>query len=95
MIPLRFPNLHAPASSDFCLLPSYFLPWWVNTPYVRLPQIAIFMAMNLVVLIIVLLLLFGGGGFYFGGPAFGGGAIGLILLICLIVFLFGGFRSRK
>ena len=52
-------------------------------------------AMNLVLLVIVLLLLFGGGGFYFGGPAIGGGGVGLILVICLIVFLMGGFRAKS
>ena len=51
-------------------------------------------AMNLVLLIIVLFLLFGGGGFYFGGPVIGGGGLGLVLLICLIVYLMGGFRSK-
>jgi hypothetical protein len=51
-------------------------------------------AMNLVLLILVLLLLFGGGGFYFGGPMIGGGGLGLILLICLIVYLMGGFRPK-
>ncbi len=49
--------------------------------------------MNPLLLIIVLLLLFGGGGFYIGGPAYGGG-LGLVLLICLIVWLCGGFRTR-
>jgi hypothetical protein len=39
--------------------------------------------------------LFGGGGFYFGGPVIGGSGLGLILLICLIVFLMGGFRNSK
>ena len=52
-------------------------------------------AMNLIVLILVLLLLFGGGGFYFGGPAIGGGGLGLVLLIALIVFLMGGFRTKS
>lgn len=50
---------------------------------------------NLILLILVLLLLFGGGGFYFGGPAYGGGGLGLVLLICLIVYLMGGFRSKN
>jgi len=50
--------------------------------------------MNLILLFVILLLLFGGGGFYFGGPAIGGGGLGLILLICLIVFLAGGFRTK-
>ena len=56
---------------------------------------ATILAMNPLVLIIILVLLFGGGGFYLGGPAYGGGGLGLILLICLIVYLFGGFRGRK
>ena len=43
--------------------------------------------MNLLVLLIVLLLLFGGGGFYIGGPVYGGSGLGLILIICLIVWL--------
>ena len=51
--------------------------------------------MNPLLLIIILLLLFGGGGFYIGGPAIGGSGLGLILLICAIVYLFGGFRSRR
>ena len=52
-------------------------------------------AMNLLLLVIVLLLLFGGGGFYFGGPAIGGGGLGLVLLICAIVYLMGGFRTKS
>jgi len=51
-------------------------------------------AMNSLLLIVILLLLFGGGGFYFGGPVIGGSGLGLILLICLVVFLMGGFRTR-
>jgi hypothetical protein len=51
--------------------------------------------MNMLLLIVVLILLFGGGGFYFGGPAIGGGGLGLILLICLIVYIAGGFRGGK
>jgi len=51
--------------------------------------------MNLLLIIIVLLLLFGGGGFYFGGPAIGGSGLGLVLLICLIVWALGGFRTTK
>jgi hypothetical protein len=30
-----------------------------------------------------------------GGPAIGGGGIGLILVICLIVYCMGGFRRTK
>lgn len=52
-------------------------------------------AMNPLLLIIILLLLFGGGGFYIGGPVYGGSGFGLVLLICLIVYLFGGFRNTK
>ena len=51
--------------------------------------------MNLLLLVVILLLLFGGGGFYFGGPVIGGSGLGLVLLICLIIFLAGGFRSTK
>jgi hypothetical protein len=52
-------------------------------------------AMNLILIILVLLLLFGGGGFYLGGPVIGGGGLGLILLICLIVYCAGGFRTKN
>ena len=51
--------------------------------------------MNTLILIIILLLLFGGGGFYIGGPVYGGSGLGLVLLICLIVYLFGGFRGPR
>jgi len=51
--------------------------------------------MNPLLLIIVLLLLFGGGGFYVGGPAIGGSGLGLIVLICLVVYLMGGLRQKK
>jgi hypothetical protein len=51
--------------------------------------------MNLIIVLLVLLLLFGGGGFYFGGPVIGGSGIGLLLLICLIVFVMGGFRTKN
>jgi hypothetical protein len=50
--------------------------------------------MNPILLLLVLLLLFGGGGLYFGGPAIGGGGIGLILVIGLIIYFMGGFRTR-
>ena len=51
--------------------------------------------MNILLLVVVLLLLFGGGGFYFGGPVIGGSGLGLVLLICLVIFLMGGFRGSK
>ena len=67
---------------------------WGEDPIGTVAAVGYHAAMNLLLLILVLLLLFGGGGFYFGGPVVGGGGIGLILLICLIVFLMGGFRTR-
>ncbi len=51
--------------------------------------------MNPLLLVIILLLLFGGGGFYIGGPVYGGSGLGLVLLIGLIIYLFGGFRSTR
>jgi hypothetical protein len=51
--------------------------------------------MNILLLVVVLLLLFGGGGFYFGGPVIGGSGLGLVLAICLVVYLLGGFRTRN
>ena len=51
-------------------------------------------AMNLILLVVVLILLFGGGGFYVGGPIVGGSGLGLVLLICLVIFLMGGFRKK-
>ena len=64
--------------------------------YSRSPRDVMLGAMNtnLLLVLLVLLLLFGGGGFYWGGPAYGGGGLGLVLLVCLIIFLMGGFRSR-
>jgi hypothetical protein len=50
--------------------------------------------MNNLLIIIILLLLLGGGGFYFGGPVYGGSGLGLVLLVCLVIFLMGGFRTR-
>jgi hypothetical protein len=51
--------------------------------------------MNILLILVVLLLLVGGGGFYFGGPVIGGSGLGLVLLICLVVFIMGGFRNSK
>ena len=51
--------------------------------------------MNPLLLILILLLLFGGGGFYIGGPVIGGSGLGLILLICLIIYLLGGLRTKN
>jgi hypothetical protein len=33
--------------------------------------------------------------FYFGGPGGGGSGLGLILLVCLVVYFAGGFRSSR
>lgn len=51
--------------------------------------------MNLLIIMLVLLLVFGGGGFFFGGPVIGGSGIGLILLICLVIYFMGGFRGSR
>jgi hypothetical protein len=51
--------------------------------------------MNIFLVLVVLILLIGGGGFYFGGPAVGGGGLGLVLLICLAVYIFGGYRTKS
>jgi len=52
-------------------------------------------AMNLLIVLLVLVLLFGGGGFYFDGPVIGGSGIALVLVICLIVYAIGGFRTKS
>jgi hypothetical protein len=52
-------------------------------------------SMNPLLLILILLLLFGGGGFYVGGPVYGGSGIGLILIICLVIFCLGGLRTKN
>lgn len=52
------------------------------------------LGMNTLLLVILVLLLLGGGGFYIGGPVIGGSTLGLVLLICLIIYLMGGFRTR-
>ena len=52
------------------------------------------MIMNTVLIVLLLLLLLGGGGFYLG-PVYGGSAVGLVLLICLVIYLAGGFRGRR
>jgi hypothetical protein len=51
--------------------------------------------MNLLLVLLVLLLLFGGGGFYFGGPIIGGSGIGLLLVIGLVIYFMGGFRTKN
>ncbi|MEI9865005.1 MAG: hypothetical protein WDN00_10710 [Limisphaerales bacterium] len=51
--------------------------------------------MNILLILVVLLLLLSGGGYYFGGPAIGGSGLGLVLLICLIAWVTGGFHTKK
>lgn len=56
---------------------------------------------TLIIVIIVLVLLLGGGGGYYGrrsgwrGPHFGGGALGLILLILLVLWLTGNLGGGR
>jgi hypothetical protein len=52
-------------------------------------------AVNILLLMVVLLLVFGGGGFYFGGPIIGGSGLGLLLVICLVIYFMGGFRTKS
>ena len=68
---------------------------WGEDPIGSMLRCVSLAAMNLLLLVVILLLLFGGGGFYLGGPAFGGGGLGLVLLICLIIYFMGGFRGSK
>ena len=68
--------------------------WGGEAPMALPPAFVYSVGMNPILLILVLLLLFGGGGFYLGGPVYGGGGVGLILVICLIMFCLGGFRSK-
>ena len=68
---------------------------WGEDPIEAAAELCNNQCMNILLVLVVLLLLFGGGGFYFGGPVIGGGGIGLILLICLLVYIFGGFRTRN
>ena len=50
--------------------------------------------MNLLLVLLVLLLMFGGGGYYYGGPVYGGSGIGLIIVVGLVIYLLGGFRTK-
>lgn len=58
-------------------------------------EISYSVPMNPIILILLLILLFGGGGFYIGGPVFGGSGLGLVLLIALIVYMMGGWRTKS
>ena len=68
---------------------------WGEDPIGATPSVCYGPGMNILLLMLVLLLLFGGGGFYFGGPVIGGSGLGLVLLICLVVYVLGGFRPRS
>jgi hypothetical protein len=68
---------------------------WGEDPMETVATVWHLAAMNLLLVLLVLFLLFGGGGFYFGGPFLGGGGIGLALLICIAIYLMGGFRTTK
>jgi hypothetical protein len=50
---------------------------------------------DILLLMVVRLRLFGGGGFCFAGLVIGGSGLGLILVICLVIYCPGGFRSTK
>ena len=54
-----------------------------------------FTLMSLCTPLFIALLLFGGSPFYFSGPINGAIGIGVILLICLFVYIAGGFRLLK
>ena len=68
---------------------------WGEDPICTVAKGCYSTVMNMILLIVVLLILFGGGGFYLGGPVFGGSALGLILVICLVVYFRGGFRTKN
>jgi hypothetical protein len=68
---------------------------WGKDPIGTVAAACYLNTMNILLLVVVLLLLFGGGGFYFGGPVIGGSGLGLILLICLVIYFMGGFRGSK
>ncbi len=54
--------------------------------------------MSLLLLIVLLFVLFGGGGYYgyrreyYGGRGFGG-LLGVAVIVCLVIFVLGGFHS--
>lgn len=51
--------------------------------------------MNPVLFVLILLVLLGGGGLYLGGPAIGGAGFALFLLVCIGIYLKGGFRKES
>jgi hypothetical protein len=51
--------------------------------------------MNVPTFLVLLAFIFLGGGWYLGGPMFGAGAIGIILMACLIFYFAGGLRTKS
>ena len=53
--------------------------------------------MGLIILLIILFLVFGGGGGYYAHRSYGlpglGGVLGLVLVIFIVLWLFGGLRT--
>src|ERR1035437_9756660 len=66
-----------------------------RTPYSACATPCYLTGKNLLLLLVGLLLLCGGGRFYFGGPVIGGSGPGLVLAICIVVYLLGGFLPRS
>ena len=63
-------------------------------PMVRIVAAGYLAVMNLLLVLVLFLLMFGGGGYYYGGPVYGGSGLGLVLVVCLVVYFLGGFRSK-
>ncbi len=93
-MPPRCIGLSIPAFGNEHALELGLGPKWGYTPWCKSRGRVRLELMNIILLLVVLLLLFGGGGFYVGGPLFGGGALGLVLVIALVVYFLGGFRGR-
>ncbi|MDP2332954.1 MAG: DUF3309 family protein [Reyranella sp.] len=53
--------------------------------------------MSTILIVVILILLLGGGGGYYGYSRYGGrglgGVLGLVLLIVVVLWLFGGLRT--
>jgi hypothetical protein len=60
-----------------------------------LHELITFDEMNPVLFVLTLLILFGGGIFYMGGPAIGSGVFVLLLLVCIGIYLKGGFHRES
>ena len=55
--------------------------------------------MGFIILLVILLLLFGGGGGYYAHRSYGtvglGGVVGLIVVVLVVVWLFGGLHLGR